>query len=412
MAVNGIDESGPCGSRGSFRLEQPPFIERYIETCAGHLAAAVGPEEIEGIFLCGSFALGEGGISFDSSPPLLVSDIDILVVLRRFEAHERILPKRYELGRSCETLTDDMKFLGHVDVGIMLPADLELLPPKPGVFDLKRHGMPIYGSGGALDLVPDYEPERIGGREAVTLLENRIASLLGCFGDWTTTEGEYPYRLLYEIARVHTDIATALLCISGFYASGYQNRSRLFEEAVREGNIKVPVSEDLVSLVSYWTGFKLRPSRSYLEKEPDPDYLSKMWNEASQRIVSCWSACESFLQGKKQDTESVSQLLMAREPAGGIRTNLRAWRSFLAGKPLRSRLAGLLGTGTDLYRRNPSSLIRATALYLLNGYVEGKTDIEAKDMPGFPGHRWETWEKAADEVSALWLEMVYGQRDV
>lgn len=412
MAVNGIDESGPCGSHGSFCQEQPPFIERYIEACAEHLAAAIGPDEIEGIFLCGSLALGEGGISFDSSPALLVSDIDILVVLRRFEAHERLLPKRYDLGRSCETLTGDMEFLGHVDVGFMMTADLERLPPRPGVFDLKNHGRTIYGGGEVLDLVPDYEPERVGGREAVTLLENRIASLLGRFDDRTAAEGDYPFRFLYEIARVHTDIATALLCISGLYAPGYENRSRLFGEAVREGKLKVTVSEDLVPLVSYWTKFKLRPSRSYPDKEPDPDYLSELWDEASRRIVSCWSACESFLQGKEQYADSVSRLLAAREPVGRIRTNLRAWRSFLAGKPIRSRLAGLFRAGAVLLRRDPSSLIRAAALHLMDMYVEGKTGIGAKGMPGFPGRSRGTWEEAADEVSALWLEMVYGRRDI
>jgi len=412
MAVNGIDESGPCGSHGSFRLKQPPFLERYIETCAEHIAAAVGPDEIEGIFLCGSFTLGEGGISLDSSPALLVSDIDLLVVLRRFETHERMLPRRYELGRSCEKLTGDMEFLGRVDVGFMLPADLERLPPRPGVFDLKRHGMTIYGSRGVLDLIPDYGPERIGGREAVTLLENRIASLLGRFTDRTAAEGRFPYPFLYEIARVYTDIATALLCISGLYAAGYQNRSRIFGEAVREGKLEVPVSEDLPKLVSYWTGFKILPSRSYFEREHGPDHLGELWDEASRRIVSCWAACESLLQGKEQDAESVSRLLEAREPAEGFRTNLRAWRSFLAGKPIRSRLASLFGAGSFLYRRDPSYLIRTTALRIMNEHVEGKIDGGAKDIPGFPGHSWGTWEEAADRISALWQEMVYGRGDI
>ncbi len=411
MSLNGIDESGPCGSRGSFRLEQPPFIERYIKKCGEHLAAAVGPEEIEGIFLCGSFALGEGGISFDSSPPLLVSDIDILVVLRRYEMLERYLPGRYELGRSCEALTGEMRFAGRVDVGLMLPADLERMPPRPGVFDLKRHGMTIYGSGEVLDLIPAYEPERIGGEEAVTLLENRIVSLLGRFGDRAVREEAFPYLYLYEIARVHTDIATALLCISGLYESGYENRSRLFAEAVGAGRLSVPAHDDLARLVSRWTRFKLRPSSDLLEGMPDPGRLSELWDEASRRIISCWSLCESFLQGVDPSVTSVSRLLASRQSADGIRTNLRAWRSFLAGKPIRSRLSSLLGAGAILLRRDPSSLIRATALHLVNSRIEGDPDIGTKGIPGFPGRSWRTWEEAADEVSALWREMVYGRRD-
>jgi hypothetical protein len=411
MAVNGIDESGPCGSRGSFRLEQPPFVDRYIERCADHLSAAIGPEEIEGIFLCGSFALGEGGISFDASPPLLVSDMDILVVLRRYETLERLLPERYELGRSCEALTGEMRFSGRVDVGLMLPVDLERMPPRPGVFDLKRHGKTIYGSGEALDLIPDYEAERIGGEEAVTLLENRIVSLLGRSGDRTVRVEGFPYDFLYEIARVYTDIATALLCISGLYAPGYENRSRLFAEAVETGRLSVETPGGLAPLVSRWTRYKLKPSRDFLEGGIDQDHMSELWDEASRLIVSCWSLSESFLQGENPADVGVSRLLASREPTYGIRTNLRAWRSFLAGKPIRSRLSSLLGGGAFLLRRDPASLIRATALHLMNSRIEGVPGLEMKDIPGFPGQRWRTWEEAASEVSSLWREMVYGRRD-
>jgi hypothetical protein len=412
MAVNGIDGSGPCGSRGSFRLEQPPFIERYIETCAEHLVQAIGPEEIEAIFLCGSFSLAEGGISFDSSPALLVSDIDILVVLRRLEALERLLPERCELGGMCEALTDDLRFSGHVEVGFMLPEDLEQLPPRPGVFDLKKHGRTIYGSGGVIDLVPAYAPDKVGGHEAVILLENRIASLLGRFGDRTISGGGFPYGFLYEIARVYTDIATALLCISGLYAPGYENRSRLFDEAARDGKLAVAVPEDLAALVSYWTSYKLNPSRSCLDREPDPAYLGELWDGAARRVVSCWITCESFLLGKEPKSESVARLLAAREPAEGIRTNLRAWRSFLAGQPIRSRLASLFGAGTVLLRKDPSTLIRTTALHLMNRYVEGRSGAGVSDIREFPGHNWRTWEEAARDVFVLWHEMVFGRREI
>lgn len=412
MAVNGIDESGPCGSHGSFRLEQPPFIKGYIETCARHLAAAVGPDEILGIFLCGSFALGEGGISLDPPIPLLVGDIDMLVVLRRYETLERVLPMRYELGSSCEELTTEMEFLGRVDVGFMLPADLESMPPRPGVFDLKNHGKTIHGSGDPLDLIPDHEAERIGGGEAVKLIENRAASFLGCFGDRRTKGDEYPYRFLYEVARVYTDIATALLSISGLYAPGYGNRAKLFEEAARGGGLVVPVSEDLISLVSNWTNFKLGPSRSSLEREPSPAYLGELWDDASKHILWCWSDCESFLQGKERGDASVRQLIAERGCNGGVRTNLRAWRSFLAGKPIRNRLTRILGAGMDLYRRDPSSLVRVSAIGLIERYLEGKTDAGVKGMPGFPGRSWDEWEDAAAEVSTLWREMVYGRRGI
>jgi len=411
MSVNGIDGSDPCGSRGSFRPEQPHFIERFIDACAAHLAETIGPDDIEGIFLCGSFALGEGGISLDSPPALLLSDIDILVVLRGNAALKRLLPARHELGASCETLTDDLRFSGRVDVGLMLPEDLERMPPRPGVFDLKRHGRRIYGEANLLDLVPDYPPERIGGREAVILLENRIVSLLGRFVDRADAGGGFPYEFLYEIARVYTDIATALLCLSGLYTTGYEARSRAFREALRDGRFALPVAEGLAEQVSRWTRYKLAPSSSFLEGGPDPDRLVELRDEAARRLISCWSACESFMQGKVQGEVGVPRLLEGREPAGGMRTNLRAWRSFLSGRPIGSRLAGFLGAGLGQFRNDPASLVRATALELLNCYVEGRKEDGMKVKSGLPGRGRLTWDEAAGEVFELWREMVFGRRE-
>ncbi len=407
--MNGIDGSGPCGSRGSFRLGQEPFIERFIEACAGHLAETIGPDDIEGIFLCGSFALGEGGISRDSSPALLLSDIDILVVLRGYDVLKRQLPARHELGSSCEALTDDLRFSGRVDVGLMLPEDLERMPPRPGVFDLKRHGRRIFGETDVLDLVPDYPREKIGGREAVILLENRIAALLGLFVDRPAEAEGFPYEFVYEIARVYTDIATALLALSGLYTPGYENRSSAFSEAHRRGKLVARVSDDLAEQVSRWTLYKLAPSSSFLEGGSEPERLIELRDEAARRILSCWSACESLEQGEGLTETSVQQLLDGREPAGGMRTNLRAWRSYLSGRQVGSRLAGFLGAGLGLFRNDPASLVRTTALELLDSYIEGRRGEGVKGVRGLPIRGSLTWDEAASEVFDLWREMVFGR---
>ena len=410
MAVNGIDGPGPCGSHGSFRLEQPPFFERYIETCAAHLAETIGSDEIEEIVLCGSFALGEGGISFDSVPALLLSDIDILVVVRKYETLRRLLPVRAELGASCESLTDDLCFAGRVDVGIMMPVDLERMPPRPGVFDLKTHGRTLFGSGRVLDHIPGYAPEQVGGHEAVLLLENRIVSLLGCFGNRAGEGDTFPYGFLYEIARVYTDIATALLCVSRLYTPGYEKRSGLLREAVRDGRLALPVTDDLAALVDSWTEYKLRPSCSHLEQAPDPDYLAALWDGASRNILSCWSACESFLQGREQEGASVPRLLEERVSSGGMRTNLRAWRSYLGERPVGRGFIELLGAGAQILRTDPTSLVRASALELMNRYVERGSEGGVEGVNRFPGHDWNTWEEAAHDLFELWRGMVFGRR--
>ena len=315
MAEGGIDECGPRDSRGSFSLFRSENIDAFVSECASYIADRIGPRNIMGIFLCGSFALDEGGISFDSKKPKLISDMDLLVVLNSHEAFERFRPKRIELGRSCEQLTERIEFTGRVDIGMMLPADLERMPPRPGVFDLKTHGRTIFGSGEALDLIPAYEASQIGGREAVILLENRIASLLGKFGAWSCPADGFPYVLLYEIARVYTDIATALISTSGLYVAGYHERAELFARAAREGGLVVGADARLSEDISSWTRFKLRPSREMMSGL-DGGQLREMWDKAARKILECWRACEAHIQGKMLSMSGVSAMLTSPHCAG------------------------------------------------------------------------------------------------
>jgi hypothetical protein len=410
MSVNGIDESGPCGSRGSFSLFWRELIDAYISRCAEYIARRIGPENVTGIFLCGSFSLSEGGVSFDSSKPVVISDIDLLVVLRRFDEFGRFYPIRFQLGESCEELADEIAFAGHVDVAMTLAGDLRRMPPRPGVYDLKTHGRIIFGGAETLDLIPDYKADQIGGGEAVILLENRIASLLGRFGECTDSREGFPYSFIYEIARVYTDIATALLCASGLYTSGYAKRAELFQHAVRDGRLFVPVSADLADEVASWTRFKLEPTRSHPLSGRAGD-LRGMWDQAARRIVECWCTCESHIRGVPQGENDVSSLLAQRQHSESVRGNLIAWREHLAGKPMWNRIRCLAAHGMRIFRQSPASCVREVGVHLLDHYVRGDAVRVERRMPGSCRRAWMSWEEAASEVSTVWREMVYGRRD-
>jgi hypothetical protein len=410
MAEDGIDECGPCDSRGSFSLFRPKIIDAFVSECAAYIANSVGPSHIAGIFLCGSFALGEGGISFDSKKPQLISDMDLLVVLNSFDALNRFRKKRIELGRSCEKLTERIEFAGRVDIGMMLPEDLERMPPRPGVFDLKVHGRTLFGAEETLDLIPDYEAAQIGGREAVILLENRIASLLGRYGTWIGSPDDFPYLFIYEIARVYTDIATALISLSGLYIPGYEKRAELFARAARKGDLAVSVDPGLTADISSWTRFKLRPSKKTISGFGEGG-LRGMWDEAARKILGCWRACEAHVQGKELAARDVSCLLADRRTSGSKRVNLIGWREYLAGKPLGSRMRCLTGLGRKILERDPSAYMREMSVRLLDRYIVGDIDRTSERVPGLFRRTWRSREEAAKDVFSGWRETLYGQED-
>ncbi|MBN1165277.1 MAG: hypothetical protein JXB45_11905, partial [Candidatus Krumholzibacteriota bacterium] len=88
----------------------------------------VGEENIKGIFLCGSFARGEGSLAEVGGCPAFLSDIDLVLVLNNPEAHRIYWARRTELGAACESLLPGATFIGHPEVGILLYRELSTLP--------------------------------------------------------------------------------------------------------------------------------------------------------------------------------------------------------------------------------------------------------------------------------------------
>jgi hypothetical protein len=410
MAVNGIDESGPCDSRGSFSRFPSGIIDAYVSECAEHIADNIGASNIMAIFLCGSFALDEGGIGLDGEKPQLVGDIDLLVVMKDLDVLSRFRKRRGELGRSCEKLTDGIEFTGRVDIGMMLPEDLERMPPRPGVFDLKTRGRTLFGDAGTLDLIPDYDAAQIGGREAVILLENRVASLLGLYGTWSASSDEFPYPFVYEIARVYTDVATALIALSGLYVAGYEKRSELFARADQCGDLAVRVDREISAEIESWTRFKLRPSRRLIGSCSEGD-LRMMWEEAARRVLDCWAICEAHVQGDECRTRNVSGLLAFRKASVSPRESLISWREFLADRPLWSRIRCLAGLGWKVLEKDPASHIREIGVRLLDIYLRGNIGETSERIPGLFRRTWSSWEEAARDLFSGWREAVYGRRD-
>ena len=413
MDLDRTVDSGPCGKRGSFSLDLSPPFGTLLDSCVHRILEISGRDNVSGIFIGGSLALGEGGIDRESDTPRLVGDIDLLVAVPSLRIHERLYGMRRDLGAACEASTDEIEFSGSIDVGIMLESDFESMGPSPFVYDLKYHGVALHGDDGLLDSIPDYEVDRIGGDEAVVLLQNRIVSFLGSFDASRRYSGDDPYRFLYGISKVYTDICTAVLCLSKLYTPGYAARCERIREASEAGRLALPISIGMIEEIEEWTRFKLSPSTRIIGDDKGPDSMRGRWDEAARRVLEWWIRCESFLQGREFEVDTgkgVADLLRRRSGAAGM-DNLRAWRNLTAGWTIRRRTGLALGMRMGILSSSPIGLVHEWGVRLLDRYMQSGTgepvERPAADYP----HSGGNWENAAREVTGAWREIVYGTKE-
>ncbi len=406
-------DSGPCGKRGSFSLDLSPPFDTLLDSCAHRVLEMSGRENVTSIFLGGSFALGEGGVDWKSDIPRLIGDIDLLVAVQSRQSHERLYRMRRELGAACQGTTDEIEFTGSIDVGVMLSSDFESMGPSPFVYDLKHHGIVLYGDGGLLDRIPGHESGWIGGDEAVTLLQNRIVSFLGSFDASRRYSGDDPHPLLYGISKVYADICTAVLCLSKLYTPGYAARSERIREAFEAGKLAMPVSGGMIEAIEVWTRFKLSPSALVLGDATDPGSMSNRWDEAARNLLEWWKRCETFQQGLEFgiETDVCVEVLLSRCSAGHCMDNLRAWRGLASAWPIRRKLRLVLGLRTGMLSTNPIGLVHGWGVRLLERYVKTGTGGQVERPVAAYPHSGGSWEKTVRNVTGAWREIVYGTKD-
>jgi hypothetical protein len=406
-------DHGPCDLRGSFSLDLPPPFDAFFVSCANAVLEKAGREGVAGVFLGGSLALGEGGIDTTSGKPELIGDVDLLAVVSSLRAHERLYSMRRELGSACEAISEGIEFKGRVDVGVMLPADLESMGPSPFVYDLKNHGVMLYGSADLLERIPGYAEGEIGGPEVTKLLENRIASLLGSYEMAERDEGADRRLFLYEISKVYTDICTAVLCMSGLYVSGYAARCKRLREARIEGELVLPVPEDLFDDIESWTRFKLSPSsRGGGDGAGSPPPI-ELWDASAGLALDWWMLCEGLLQDRGRGREMVSsaEILLRRRIRAVRGGNLRAWMRMTDRWPVSRKIELAAGLRKAVFSIDPLGYVREWGIRLLDIYAGGrKEERVARPAARYP-HDGGSWEKAVRGTIGAWREIVYGAKD-
>lgn len=390
--------------------------EVFLAGCARLAEAEIDVAAVEAVFLCGSFASGEETIVLETETPTLLSDIDLVVVVKSGNDLRTWFPRRTDLGSACEALLSEVRWVGHVDFGVMMIDDLRHLPARPGVYDMKHRGRVLSGNAGILDSIPAYRASDITVREALLVIENRVISLLDSCPACSPGRGEEPYRFLYEVTRVYTDIAVAALSIAGCYIPGYIARKDLIRTKIEKEKhflLSNLVSPDVLSKIDRWTRFKVDPSLREGEALSDVSSREGMWTGAAQDILRFWrqgmAQCDRFLPD-----------LSIPMPAGALaglprnyrewRTHIRGWRSFLSRFPASRRILLAASLGRDLFGAGPLDIVREEGVRLLADRLARGLEAPVNGCRlGFP-HHGGRWEKAAGELSSLWKEIVFGRK--
>jgi len=411
---NDID---PRTMRGSFSLWRQERFQPFLDACADLLIERIGERNVRGIFLCGSFAADEGSVVFETKIPIILSDVDLVVVLESLESMRAFYKIRNELGNACEKLMPKARFSGHVDIGMFLSESLRGLPPRPGVFEMKALGRMLYGDDKVLDLIPTFEPAAIGTREAVILIENRIISLLGAFFEKSGESRENIYSFLYEVARVYTDLATAALCLTCLYRPGYRIRWELLRTAIEDQDLDLLrrlLPAELVSKIGRWTIFKLSPSIENHGIATDDGFMMQLWEECERDILGFWRRGEAYVQDADvtlADPPSVSTLLATRKRSGKWIDHYRNWNWYLSGLPRMRRISLFFAIGKRLLSMNPIDIVREQGVILIDRHIDREADGYIPKPPGGFPHPGGTWRDVTASLVSVWRELVSGRKD-
>lgn len=386
----------------------------FIPECARVIEERLGAEAIEAIFVCGSFALGDETVVLETASPVLLSDIDLVVVVTSLDALFAWASRRSELGAACEKIVEDVRFSGRVEVGVMRREDLAALPPRPGVYDMRAKGRVLSGNPRVLELIPDYAPSEITTNEALILTENRMVALIDCRdGAGRAAEAE-PYESVYRIARVYTDIAVAALSIAGAYVPGYAARRDLIRAKIAEGDALLSglLSAEIVGKIDRWTRYKLEPSIETAGAGSGTGAFEGLWEEAAREVLLFWRKAATH---ERDPRRALSNPLRVEDLAGKRRTyrewrnHLRGWRPVLGGVPATRRLPCAMALGARLVSGSPLDAVREAGVRLLDRRLGAGVESSVAGAPGGFPHHGGRWDDAAAELCSVWSNLVFGR---
>ncbi len=367
---------------------------------SGALSAALAlagttVDRAEAIILAGSHSSGEGVWASIAGRTVSLSDLDVYVVLADARAvHAARSRAETERDRLRGPLSS-LGFVAPLELGFLSRAGLALMPAKPGVIELRRHGRVVEGDPGVLALVPAWSAHEVSAEERTLLLENRGFELLLAAPDAARDEMAR-LRARHATLKTALDLAGILALASGEWPDGAAARVQWARRAGLDGlRASSPSGHEEApeSLDSLWT--------TALDFRAAPLGLAEAataleWRQAVRAWCAVWSA---GLTTHAHDPWTAILTRAARAPwRRRIRQALQ--RRACVGPDLRSRVRHL-AAGTPAHRVHGSAAVLLHAAALSNDApVMPAGALRALAALGIT--REVEWERARSEVVRAW----------
>jgi len=213
------------------------------------------------LILTGGFARGEGSVIIENERVIPLIDYDIVIITKH-----RLFPAG--LRKLSNILVKKLGLEGknfHID---LMPINLKRLRRLPFTqfnYDLKYTGKVFYGDASILDLIPDYESQKMPLETARFLLFNRMINFIYTFSydfiNKRQPDKKEAFLLRYQCLKNVLDAGTALLILNGKYSPSYKERNERFKKLF-------PEKEQWVKLYDKATSFKLEPMHNDIDMGP------------------------------------------------------------------------------------------------------------------------------------------------
>jgi len=261
--------------------ERNAFFASLVERATDTVVTALGPDEIEALLLIGAPARGDATVAKTDDGWASLSDVD-LVCLTSPTADERALSAR--LGPALAELNGKLAGISPgVDVGFKTHADLASPAPYISNYECLLSPLVVWGNERAIEGVAPPDIRSIPPAESLRLAHNRIVETLLARRDLeaAASERSTALRVLYRIAKLALDGATALLYLARKVPPTYAARVEAFEREMG-GRRTEPALESFRPDLAAWAAFKSTADPEALRALPE---LSDAAPETAARRV-------------------------------------------------------------------------------------------------------------------------------
>ena len=191
------------------------LIDRTIACILDVMRKSRLDKSIRAVILAGALSRGEGTILTKKNGIRILSDIDLVFVVRRPWDF-------FSVGPRMSALLSDLNFPLKVSVGAMWRMNTHR---NVYLYELKCNGKVLFGDARVLDAIPTFTPKEIPRWEGIRLLLDSLIGLVGVFTHdsplQTPSDAEDFY---YACVKGYLACCDALLLFDGRYASTYRER--------------------------------------------------------------------------------------------------------------------------------------------------------------------------------------------